>query len=81
MLSSVTGDKVLDWHYKKLPVCYNFFLGDICIGQIFKFSKHNWSAVPIFIPSKSINGFGSRYHASNYMVELYQKLFDMEVVP
>lgn len=75
MLSCVYNGKVLDFHYKKLSDrCYNFSIGDIFIGQIFKMRKHNWYAVSWYENARgsrfSMGGFGSRYHASEYLLKI-----------
>ena len=72
MLSCCYQGQVLDFHYKKFSdKCYNFSIGDIFIGQIFKMRKHNWHAVSFHKNARgAIGGFGSRYHASEYLLKL-----------
>ena len=73
MLSCCYQGKVSDFKYTKLslPNGYNFYIGDIFIGQIFKMRKHNWHAVSFHKNARgAIGGFGSRYHASEYLLKL-----------
>ena len=73
MYSCCYQGKVLDFHYKKagIPNAYNFYIGDIFLGQIFKLRKNNWSAVS-FYPDKRGHqgGFGCRFYASEYLLVL-----------
>lgn len=73
MFSVVHEGKVLDFHYKKLPqgYIYVFYIGDILIGQIFRHSEHNWHGVSFYKDIRgSMGGFGSRYHASEYLLKI-----------
>jgi len=74
-LSCIHQGKVLDFHYKQCKIqkfIHVFFIGEILIGQIFKHGKHNWSAVSWHpaAPGHRVSGFGSRYHASEYLLEI-----------
>ena len=72
MLSIIHNGKVLDFCYKvsQKGLSYNFYVGDIFIGQIFKRSKHNWTGISFTDIKGSMGGFGSRYHASEYLLKL-----------
>lgn len=69
--SIVHNGKVLDYCFKKISNnIYNFYIGNIFVGQIFKHSKHSWSAVN-FYESKQclVDGFGSRLYAADYLLK------------
>ena len=75
VLSCCYEGKVFDFHYKQnksQKFIYNFYIGDVFIGQLFKLGKHDWSAVPWHEKGrgKSEQGFGSRYQASNYLLKV-----------
>jgi hypothetical protein len=77
MNSYVTKDrKVLDWNFKKFTYGYNFYIGDIYLGQLFRpYSKHSgWSAIPDATLGKRIDGFISRDKAADYIIDLYRKM-------
>src|SRR6185369_6997981 len=82
MLSIVHEDKVLDFHYKQSKSeshMYNFYVGDIFVGQLFKLGKHNWYAVSFYKNYKGgMGGFGSRYHASEFLLKV-NKFYKDEV--
>lgn len=73
MYSCIYQGKVLDFHYKQCKIqkfIYNFYIGNIFLGQVFKYGKHNWSSVSFHENSlgKRMSGFGSRYYASEYLL-------------
>ena len=73
MLSCCYQGKVLDFHYKKGPLGfeYNFYIDDIFLGQIFRMRKNNWKAISFYKDVRGCQGgFGSRYHASEYLLVL-----------
>lgn len=77
MNSYITKDKqVLDWKFKKFECGYNFYIGDIFLGQLFKpySSRSGWTAVPDATLGKNIPGFISREKAADYIVDLYRKM-------
>lgn len=71
MYSCIVDGKVLDYKFVKTEVCYNFYIGDIFIGQIFKWGKHNWTAIPFHKNTNGISvyGFGTRLLASDYLLK------------
>lgn len=72
MKSIILNNKVLDFHYRKnSEFSYVFSVGNIFVGQVFKQDKHNWTAVGKS-PSRfnGVSGFGSRYHASVFLLHL-----------
>lgn len=64
MHSVCINDKVLDFKYSKLNGwCWNFYIGDIFLGQIFNVNK-SYTAVPFFKQSIcKVYGFKLRYYA------------------
>ena len=72
----------LDWKFtqnKKLKSVYNFYIGDMFIGQIFRLSKHNWSPISFYKNDElteidkilnSVNGFSSRINAAIYLLKI-----------
>jgi hypothetical protein len=72
MLSVIVDGKVLDFRYTKVSAgIYNFHIGDIHMGQLFRMGNMNWSAV-VGRPRTGISpidGFRSRYKASEYMLK------------
>ena len=75
MYSCVYEGKVLDFHFKKCkvaPYIYDFSVGNIHIGQIFKRSKTHWSAVSFHKnnPGKTVYGFGCRMAAAEYLLNI-----------
>lgn len=77
MYSYVTKDKkVLDWKYKKFQYGYNFYIGELLIGQIFKpsFKRNGWDAVSWSSPRKNhVNGFISRHKAAEHLIKIYKE--------
>lgn len=72
--SCIIDGKVLDYHYKKSKVNdfqYNFYIGDIFVGQVFQINQHRWSAVSA-MPNVYgvVEGFGSRFWASEYLLKV-----------
>ena len=71
MISSVVGNKVLDWHWKKLGTDrYKFYIGDIFIGQVFNMGVHGWTGLhrePNIIGL--CEGFKTRYDASHFLLK------------
>jgi len=71
MYSVIHQGKVLDFHFKKMSnYCYNFSVGDIFIGQIFKLRKHSWSGISFHNVRGSMDGFGCRFYAAQYLLRL-----------
>jgi hypothetical protein len=77
MKSIVHNGKVLDFRYKRVTalnfVAYDFYIGDIFLGQLFK--DHNtWSAVAfgevISVKMRMAHGFRTRYAASEYILKV-----------
>jgi hypothetical protein len=72
MYSIAVDGKVLDYHYKKggQDFIYNFYIGDIFIGQIFKLGKGDWAPVTFHTkcPYKNVRGFRNRFCASEFML-------------
>jgi len=75
MYSTVVDGKVLDWKYKRsghdFPV-YNFYIGDIFIGQIFNLGRSGWCPVTFHTvcPYKNVHGFRTLCHASEFMLQV-----------
>lgn len=74
MYSVVHNGKVLDFKYKRQnDFTVAFYIGDIFIGQIFKlerkYSAVIWREIPANNARRQVNGFASRYDASQYMLE------------
>jgi hypothetical protein len=69
MYSICYEGKVLDYKYKPITYGYNFYIGDIFVGQIFKMPRY-WSAVS----SKdcpglnNVDGFKTKFAAAEYML-------------
>jgi len=79
-LGIVLDGKVLDFKYKKVStICYNFYIGhNILVGQLFKKSKTDWACVSWTdeeIPLRALDGFRSRYKASQCLLKMggYEK--------
>jgi hypothetical protein len=75
MYSAVVEGKVLDFRYSKVAVGhYRFHIGDIYIGEVFRMGNMNWAATGLGIidgnRSFPVEGFRSRYHASEYMLKV-----------
>jgi hypothetical protein len=74
MKSIAHNNTILDFKFKKhaLPFIYNFYLGNIFIGQIFKIKSNSWSAIPFHTPSPygAIDGFKSRDDAAMIMLKI-----------
>lgn len=78
MYSIIYEDKVLDFHYYKgggNNNMYNFYIGDIFIGQIFKRRKHSWHAVSFHKNSQDketrhMGGFGCRDYAAEFLLKV-----------
>jgi|GEM_PF-5663219 len=71
--SVIVDGKVLDFVYRKsLEFSYNFYIGDVLVGQVFRAGRGNWTAVSWKKPSKlcPVEGFRSRYHASEFLLKL-----------
>jgi hypothetical protein len=78
MYSTIHDGKVLDWHFRKTGLepdkkdryAWNFYIGDIFIGQIFPMPRNRWSAVPWHTqcPYGSLEGFSTRHDACEYML-------------
>ena len=73
--STVYEGKVLDWKFTKTKhgfTAYNFYIGDILIGQLFKMKEQTWSAVSFFKTQKvcPVDGFRSRYHAAQFLLKV-----------
>lgn len=76
MNSYITIEKqVLDWKFKKFKYGWNFYIGDILLGQLFSPASngYGWSAISWSHPGNTVNGFISRYKASEYLIEIYDK--------
>ncbi len=73
-LSTIYNGEVLDWHFKKggQDFIYNFYIGDILIGQIFHIKK-SWDAVSWY-PNNvcPVNGFRTRYDAAEFLLRLWR---------
>lgn len=76
MRSSVYNQKVWDWHFYQGDgdvLSYNFYVGQLLVGQIFAGRSGNWSAVsnfpkdwaPTIFP---VNGFATRTLAAEFLV-------------
>lgn len=71
MMSSIVDGKVLDWHFKKHPNGYVFYIGDILIGQLFNLGRiSRWSAVSNRPIRGHGDGFISRWKASEFLLKL-----------
>lgn len=73
MLSEIRDGKVLDFRYKvQDELIQAFYIGDILIGQVFRLGKNNWSCVSWEYPHDvyPVDGFKSRYHASEFMLRM-----------
>lgn len=73
MYSIRVDDKFLDFKYKKInDFMYNFYIGDIFIGQVSKMKEKSWAGISWRKPSKicPVFGFRSRYHASEFLLKL-----------
>ena len=72
MDSVVVDGKVLDFHYKKNEVCYDFYIGEMLIGQIFYTGRRNWSAVSWKKPCMlcPVHGFSSRHRAAEFLLKV-----------
>jgi hypothetical protein len=76
MYSYVTKDrKVLDWKFTKFDDGYNFHVGDIFIGQLFKpyRRKRGWDAVSWANPGNHVKGFISREAGAEHLITVYRK--------
>lgn len=76
--SIVIDGKVVDEHFKKhekkeLDYIHNFYLGEKCIGQVFKMGKGNWSSLTFSDETKYrlIHGFRNRYKAADYILKTW----------
>ena len=74
--SEIIDGKVLDYHF--IPMVkldgYNFKIGDILIGQIFKIRNRRWSAVPWYgTNSMSADGFATRLDAAEYCLKFFRE--------
>ena len=73
MLSSIAGDKVLDWHWKKRDLDTLFYIGKTRVGQLFV-SKGGWTAIyrfPVPAPFPTpVRGFKTRAKASEFLEQL-----------
>jgi len=73
MLSEIRDGKVLDFKYEvQSDFAQVFYIGDILIGQVFKMGNGNWSCVSWEHPHDiyPVDGFKSRYHASEFMLKM-----------
>ena len=75
MNSIIVNGKVLDFRYtrcKEQKFVYNFFIGDIFIGQLFKMKRNNWSAVSFYrpFPLCPLGGFVNKYYASEFLLKI-----------
>lgn len=74
MQSIVLKGKVLDFKYiqnKHLKFVYNFYIGDIYVGQLFKIDEHRWAAVGNTSHKfNKIDGFGTRWKAAEFLLRL-----------
>jgi len=75
--SMVHEGKVLDWmfvrHNQADSPAYNFYAGEILLGQIFKMRK-SWTLVST-IPGVQVRhtaGFASRNNAATHAVEIFK---------
>ena len=70
--SKAHNNKVLDFSFKKAKNCYFFILGGQTVGQIFKYSKNDWSAL-VFHPKKRstrlVEHINSRLHCAFYIAD------------
>lgn len=73
MLSECYDGKVLDWSFKKSSDgVYNFYIGDIYIGKVFRQGKSDWSVVSSVPHVLNPGGFRSRYAAADYMLRIWR---------
>ena len=76
MLSIIVDGKVLDFTYKKGAAGFwNFYIGDIFVGQVINTKRGGWTAISHVKESdllgfRSIDGFKSRYTASEYLLRV-----------
>lgn len=73
MLSTCHNGKVLDWSFKNSSDgVYDFYIGDIRIGRVFRQGRYNWSVVSNIPYKLNPDGFRSRYAAATYMLDLWR---------
>ena len=71
--SVIVNGVSFDYGFKKLSeICYAFYVGSTLVGQLFKFSKNNWSDVSWKTPSKlcPVDGFRTRLSAAQFLLKL-----------
>lgn len=75
--SEIVDGRVLDYSFTKSPrkddiTVYNFYIGDIYIGQIFK-GRRTWDVVSGFENKYGVvKGFVSRMDAAEYLLQVYR---------
>jgi len=74
--SAIVNGEVLDYHYKAMTHIdrsYDFYVGDIFLGQVFKF-RTGWKAVSMKVPCPYgvVGGFKTRYDASEFILQVCQ---------
>ena len=67
MNSEVIDGKVLDWHFKKMNICYFFYIGDIYVGQLFKTKRNGWIAVSDL---GKCEGFITRWKGCQFLLDI-----------
>ena len=76
MLSIIVDGKVLDFTYKKGHAGFwNFYIGDIYVGQVVNLDRLGWTAISHLHPDElqgfaSVDGFKTRYKASEYLLRV-----------
>ena len=75
--SEIVDGKVFDYHFKYLGGSggtFNFYIGDLFVGQVFKRKKGVWDAVPwTKNPIGVVNGFRSRLDAAEYCLKWFRE--------
>lgn len=78
MYSETVDGKVLDYRFrqvKELPYIYDFFIGDIYIGKMFKMKKGSWSAVSAYPNALfPIAGFKSRLDCAEILLKHWRNV-------
>lgn len=70
-LSVVIDGKVKDFRYVRLqPSWYSFWVGETLVGQVIKTRDKTWTAIASGhkVIMRKADGFGSRHHASEFLL-------------
>jgi hypothetical protein len=71
--SEVVDGKVLDYHFKPLKINegYNFCIGDIHVGQVFRLGRNKWAAVTNYAhPLFPVYGLATRLDAAELLLKV-----------